>query len=184
MIKTGAHSKTATSKKGGMDLKAIVIILLLVIIAVILFIFLKGGGKTEMAGSGGIGLTIDKSAGEFVAQEQESVSKPGVAIPGWGTIKLAANTKEITTVDFFNPADNAGWYYLTFELMLLDEDGNSESIYKSGLVEPEKHIQRIELTRELEPGTYSAVVHVQPYTMDGSMTPTNNADMKVTLEVA
>ena len=89
-----------------------------------------------------------------------------------------------TSVDFYNPVENEGYYYLTFELRILDDsDEGYEVIYSSQLVPSGKHIQQITLSRALEAGEYEAVVHVQPYKMDEAQTPTNNADMKTTLIV-
>ncbi|MDE5860923.1 MAG: hypothetical protein K2J36_08390 [Ruminococcus sp.] len=51
-------------------------------------------------------------------------------------------------------------------------------LYTSGLVDTGLHIQTINIARGLEAGTYDAVIHVQPYRMNGAQTPTNNADMR------
>lgn len=131
---------------------------------------------------GGPSLEIDPNAGEYVEPEKPAPSK-GVAIPGWGTITIPVNKTEVS-VDFYNPEANKDLYYLTFELRLPnDSEQGYEVLYKSGLVEPTLHIQKITLSRPLEAGTYDAIIHVQPYKMDGNQTPTNNADMKTTLIV-
>jgi hypothetical protein len=138
----------------------------------------------ESTAGSGVGLTIDKNAGQFVAKETEQTASKGVAIPGWGSIALNANDVE-ADVDFYNPEANADLYYLTFELRLPDDsDQGYETLYTSGLVEPGLHIQHITLSRGLSAGEYEAVVHVQPYKMDDEQTPTNNADMKTTLKVS
>ena len=171
----------------------VIIIILLVIIvlggaAAFLYIggFIKLGNQqaaapaqTSSGGSGG--LFIDPNAGEYVAPTAAPQdNKPSVAIPGWGSMTIPAYATDIGVgVDFYNPEKNAGYYYLTFELRLAD----GEVLYKSGLVEPGKHIQRITTSRGLSPGTYDAVVFVQPYSMDGSLAPTNNANLKTTLIV-
>lgn len=54
----------------------------------------------------------------------------------------------------------------------------------SGLVDTGLHIQTINIARGLEAGTYDAVIHVQPYRMNGAQTPTNNADMRTQLIVS
>lgn len=125
---------------------------------------------------------IDSNAGVYVEPETAPPSK-GVAIPGWGKIVIPANQKEDIPVDFFNPEDNEGLYYLTFEIRLLnDSEQGYEVLYTSGLIEPGLHIQKISLTRALEAGEYDAVIHVQPYRMSNKST-TNNADMKTKLIV-
>ena len=131
--------------------------------------------------SGG-GLVIDQNAGDYVAPIVDSEVEPNVAIPGWGRITMPSGTTEITSVDFYNPDENAGLYYLTFELRLPTDDGGYISLYQSDAVPPGKHIQSITLSQPLSTGTYSAMIHVQPYRMSDE-TPTNNADVKITLVV-
>lgn len=131
-------------------------------------------------GTSGPQLELDPNAGEFVAPEpQEQSGGEGIAIPGWGSITIPAGQTEVT-VDFPNPEANEGKYYLSFELRLQD---TGEVLYTSGLVKPGLHIQKITLARALEAGTYTAVIHVQPYKMDENLTPTNNADMETQLIV-
>ena len=123
-------------------------------------------------------LEVDGAAGDYVPPEAPQ-EEPGIAIPGWGQIALPAGKTDVT-VDFPNPEENAGQYYLTFALILKD---TGETLYESELVPPGKTIQHITLSRPLDEGTYDAVVHVQPYRMDEQKTPTNNADMETKLIV-
>ena len=132
----------------------------LVIIIILLLLRSCGvdgpGGNDVNIGIGG-GLVVDPDAGEYVPPEKPSPSK-GVAIPGWGTITIPINKSEDIVVDFYNPIANEGLYYLTFELRLPnDSEQGYEVLYKSGLVEPDKHIQRINLSRPLEAGIYDAI---------------------------
>lgn len=164
---------------------AITFFLVIIIFGLLMGIFLTSGEKNNLPEEikGGVGLEIDPNAGEYVEPEREETPSKGVAIPGWGSITIPANQKEVT-VDFMNPDANKDLYYLTFELRLLDNSEKGyESLYKSGLVTPGLHIQKIELSRALQAGEYDAVVHVQPYKMDEDRTPTNNADMKTKLIV-
>lgn len=126
---------------------------------------------------------IDPSAGEYQPPIRSTTAIQGVAIPGWGQIYMNEG-KTGVEVDFYNPEENDGRYYLSFELRLPEMDGSYEILYKSGLVKPGLHIQHIELSRPMDAGTYEAVLHVQPYRMDEDKTPTNNADMKTSLIVA
>ena len=161
------------------------------LIIIIIILLLRGcsgipGGNDDIniniGGGSGNELVVDPNAGDYVEPEKEGPSQ-GVAIPGWGTITIPVNTKDVT-VDFYNPVANKDLYYLTFELRLPnDSDEGYEVLYKSGLVEPDKHIQKITLSHGLEAGTYDAIIHVQPYKMDANKTPTNNADMKTTIVV-
>lgn len=130
------------------------------------------GGSSSQGG----GLVIDPNAGEYVKPVV-----PGVTIPGFGEMTIPANTKELKGINLHNPSKNEGWYYLTFKLSLLDKNGEvSETLYESQLLPPGLYIQDITLSRGLAPGTYEAVMHVQPYRIADN-TPTNNANMRVTI---
>ena len=132
------------------------------------------GGSSSQGG----GLVIDPNAGEYVKPVV-----PGVTIPGFGEMTIPANTKELKGINLHNPSKNEGWYYLTFKLSLLDKNGEvSETLYESQLVPPGLYIQDITLSRGLAPGTYEAVMHVQPYRIADNI-PTNNANMRVTIIV-
>lgn len=168
------------SEKPKKNRTAIIIIILLIIIVILLALLMT---KEQGQSSGGVSLNVDKDAGKFVPTITESSTTKNVAIPGWGSITIPANKTNVT-VDFYNPEENDGLYYLTFELRLLNNSEQGyEVLYTSGLVEPGLHIQNIELSRGIEIGTYDAVIHVQPYRMDEEKTPTNNADMNTKLIV-
>lgn len=133
--------------------------------------------------SGGVGLVIDYDAKNSMLSKNDNTPEQGVAISGYSSMTVPANTDKIT-VDFYNPEENAELYYLTFELRLYNDNGQDyEVLYTSGLVEPGKHIEQITLSHGLEKGIYDAVVHVQPYRMNEEKTLTNNADMRIALIV-
>ena len=167
----------------------LLILLLLLLIAGGVFAGIKIAESRQTSDSGasdgGVGLSIDESAGEKKESQDESAEEaPGVAIPGWGSITIPAGETEITSVDLYNPVANEDYYYLTFELRILDNSLKGyEVLYSSQLVPPGQHLQKITLSRPLEEGKYEAVIHVQPYKMDEAQTPTNNADMETTLIV-
>ncbi len=126
-------------------------------------------------------LEIDPNAGAKVTPTP-APTMPGIAIPGWGSITLPAGVTE-AAASLQNPEANEGWYYLTFELRLPEEDGEGyEVLFTTGLILPGQYCNKVTLNRPLEPGEYKAVVHVQPYTID-TQTPTNNADMETVLIV-
>ncbi|MCM1505803.1 MAG: hypothetical protein NC177_01530 [Ruminococcus flavefaciens] len=134
---------------------------------------------------GGEGLQKDPNAGEYVEPVKQETENSGVSVPGWSSLNIPAETSEVTTVDFFNPEENAEKYSLTFELRIPEEDGEGyEVLYTSGLVDPGLHIQKINLSRGLEAGVYDAIIHVQPYRMDENNTATNNADLQTKLIVS
>ena len=121
-------------------------------------------------------LGFDPNAGEF--KEQVVAGARGISVHGITSLTIPANKREVI-VDFYNPADNAGYYDQTFELKLAD----GESLSQSQLVRGGEHLQNITLSRGLPAGTYDAILHVQPYTADDSQTPKNNVDIKLKLIV-
>lgn len=157
----------------------------IILIAVMLCTVLVGCSKKkpeETGGGGGVGLVVDPNQGD--EQDRGTQEKwPNVACPGWGEIILPPDTTEIA-VDFYNPTENAGYYYLTYELRLLNDSAQGyEVLYKSGLIEPGKHIYKVTLSRGLPLGEYQAVMHVQPYKMNSAKTPTNNMNSNLKLTV-
>lgn len=182
------------AKKESRRSAIIKIVMLGVIIILIILLLMKCsgggfGGPGDPTGPGfQIGGVTDPSApdvdpnqGDYVKPETPEVG--GVAIPGWGKLTVPVNTSKDIVVDFYNPEANADKYYLVFELRIpADNEQGYEVLYKSGLIAPGKHIQKIDFTRGLPAGTYNAILHVQPYRMsDKSMT--NNADLKLELVV-
>jgi len=129
----------------------------------------NNGGSTSQ----GTGLVVDPNASEYVPPEQP----PGISIPGFGSMTISANTKEIVGINLYNPIENEGWYYLTYKLCLLDKNGKvSEVLYESQLIPPNNLVKDITLSRGLPKGRYDAVMHVQPYRID-DLSPTYNADL-------
>lgn len=123
-------------------------------------------------------LQIDPNAGALITPTP-APTEPGVAIAGWSKIEIPAGALE-ANVAINNPEDNAGWYYLTYELRL---KGTNEGIFTTGLIPPGMYCNKVTLTRPMEAGIYSAILHVQPYRMDAEQSPTNNADLELLLVV-
>ena len=160
-------------------------VLSIILLASMLCLALVGCAKKQEqpkpTSGGGVGLVVDPNANDY--EEITTEAQQGIAIPGWGEITMPPNQTENIVVDFYNPEQNDGKYYLTFELYLTNEDGSKDVLYKSDLIPPGKHIQRITLAHPLEVGEYEATMHVQPYKMDGSLASTNNLDAKTKLIV-
>lgn len=123
-------------------------------------------------------LIIDPNAGELITPTP-APTEPGVAIDGWSRITVPANSLE-AAVSLYNPEDNEGWYYLTYELRLKE---TGEVIFNTGLIPPGLYCNKVTLARELEKGSYPAVIHVQPYRMNEERSPTNNIDLELLLVV-
>lgn len=161
----------------------IIFIILFFIISIIFFCRTISFYKHEKNFQNGVNITVDPNAEYEHTPVRGVAEEKGVAIWGKAVIKISAGTKE-AAVDFYNPKENAGLYCMTFELKICSDNGTDyETIYTSGSVGPGKHIYNITLSRELEKGTYDAIIHVQPYRIGGNHSPTNNADIKTELVV-
>ena len=161
---------------------AIILVAIIVATAAIVTVVVVTNQPKPQTPHGGVVFDPNQGdAGDDPANTAPQV--PNVAIPGWQSLTLPPNTEEIT-VDFFNPEQNAGYYYMTFELRLINPDmpEGYEVLYKSGNVEAGKHIKKIKLTRGLPEGEYAAFIHVQPYFLE-SGAPTNNANTSIKLIV-
>ena len=150
------------------------LILLAIIIALTVILWPKAPDN-----SAGMGLTVDPYSGSFVQPEKtaaEEESTGGIAIPGWGSIRIQAGEK-LVDVNLENPTDNEGKYYLSFSVYLKDQD---EPLAETGLIQPGESALKLSLSHPLDAGEYEAVVLVQPYRMaDGSAT--NNAEIETIL---
>ena len=142
------------------------------------------GNKTELnhylklAGS-------NETVAEVTAYDEQSFavekSEEGVytveAIGGFeGTKTITVKTEQGSEVNI-DVTCNQDFYYMTFGLYLTEND---ELLYQSDLVSPGNYIQKMEMTRSLEPGTYDAYVVCQPYRSDRT-TKTNQGVVKITL---
>lgn len=100
-----------------------------------------------------------------------------ISIPGYEMITLKADTKQ-QTVGLPNPAENNCY----FQISLLLEDGTL--LWKSDLVKPGTISEPILLDQSLPTGSYpNAKLKYECFTMDGSQTPLNGAETKLTLWV-
>ena len=167
-----------------MSKKAIIIIsvalaVVLVTCLVLLIVLLNRDEKPSGAG----GVVYDPNQGDYVPPAGVGGAQSGISIPGFGTWTIPPHVTDVTT-DFYNPETNADKYYLTFEVRIPnDSEQGYEVVYKSGLVEPGKHIQKVTLSHGFEKGEYDAILFVQPYTMDDAQAPTNNANIAFKLIV-
>ena len=162
------------SKEQIMKYSLMGLILLAIIVALTVMLWPKAPDN-----SAGMGLTVDPYSGAFVQPEKaekDAESTSGIAIPGWGSIRIKAGEK-LVDVNLENPIDNEGKYYLSFSVYLKVED---KALAETGLIQPGESALKLALSKALEPGEYDAIVLVQPYRMaDGSAT--NNAEIETTL---
>ena len=132
------------------------------------------------AESSGIGLTFDPNSGIYTPKtnDADEAEHSGIAIPGWDHIEIEADKTDVT-VNLINPEDNADRYYMQFTVYLNGED---EPLAETGLIRGGESALELHLTHPLSAGEYPATVHVQPYRVQDT-TPTNNADIELTLIV-
>ncbi|MGN0537125.1 MAG: hypothetical protein ACI4M3_04020 [Acutalibacteraceae bacterium] len=99
---------------------------------------------------------IDPNAGHWTSMppEENSSEQVGIKIPGYPSITIPADQKDITVL-LLNPEGNP--CYFTFELVLKD---TNETLYKSKLVPPGQAITNITLSRPLSAGEYNAVIKI------------------------
>ena len=184
----------------------VTLLIVLISLLVIVFLLRPNNEQTSLAP-----LDIDTSQQDYVAPEKQVNHSKNIVMPGWEAFTIEANTTDITKgIDMYNPSSNRWYkcpkcegqlddnlyceecekqyskdeaiedlYYMSFALVLEDND---EVIYQSKLVEPDKHLQHITLTRPLEKGTYDAYVLIKPYKSDMA-TECNNGKVMITLNV-
>lgn len=90
------------------------------------------------------GLDLDPDASTQEAEESDPPE--GHRIPGYPSITIPADTKDVT-VNLMNPEGNP--CYFTFTLVLKDTD---ETIYQSKMVEPGKATRRSHCPKNCPPG--------------------------------
>lgn len=131
------------------------------------------GGKPDTSQA-----EIDPGAKDYEGSKpkDEGGASKGIAIPGYPSIGLPANTKDVQ-VALLNPEGNP--CYFTFEIVL--KDGN-ESLYTSKLVPPGKAVTDITLSRELAPGDYDATIKISTSSLT-DQSPMNGANVETVLIV-
>lgn len=121
---------------------------------------------------------IDPGAKDYsgAKPEDKGGEAEGIAIPGYPSIGLPADTKDVQ-VALLNPKDNP--CYFTFELVLKDTD---ENLYTSKLVPPGKAVTEITLSRALENGEYDATIKITTSSLT-DQSPMNGANVETVLIV-
>ena len=157
----------------------VAVVLAIAICSVVLVVLLNNKQEPTTPPSGGV--VFDPNQEDDKDSPSQKPVAGGVAIAGFAEVTIPPNVTDIT-VDFKNPIANKDKYYQTFELRLLnDSEQGYEVLYKSGNVEAGKAIKNITIAHGLEEGEYDAIIHVQPYRMDG--TSVNNANLKLKIIV-
>ncbi len=108
---------------------------------------------------------------EQTQQTQAAGETPGIEIPGYSIIPVAANTKDVE-IDLYNPEGNNVYFQISF---FLKDSG--ELLYESKLIQPGQHLYNISLTQPLAPGDYDITIQYATFSADGSFTPRNGANV-------
>ena len=119
---------------------------------------------------------IDPNAGDWTGSkpEDKQPSSKGIKIPGYPSITIAADSKNVTMA-LLNPEGNS--CYFKFEIVLKD---TGKTIFESKYVEPGKAITNVELTESLRAGEYPAVIKISTLSLDGK-NPLNGANVETVL---
>lgn len=127
------------------------------------------------------GVVLDPNATDELPGEEQGAS-PGVTVAGFSSLTIPPELDTIA-IDLYNPIENNGLYYMTFEFRLPDESEQGyEVLFKTGYIAPGKHIYQVTLSHGLPAGEYTAQMLIQPYRMI-DLTPTNNVSAVVALTV-
>lgn len=127
------------------------------------------------------GVVLDPNATDERPGEEQSAA-PGVTVAGFSSLTIPPELDTIA-IDLYNPIENSGLYYITFEFRLPDESEQGyEVLFKTGYIAPGKHIYQVTLSHGLAAGEYTAQMLIQPYRMS-DLTPTNNVSAVVALTV-
>ncbi len=127
------------------------------------------------------GVVLDPSAVDERPDEGQG-SSPGVTVAGFSALTIPPDIDTVP-IDLYNPIENNGLYYMTFEFRLPDDSEEGfEVLFKTGYVAPGKHIYQVTLSHRLPAGEYTVQMLIQPYRMS-DLTPTNNVSAVVKLTV-
>ena len=155
----------------------LLILLTFDIVMLDLVIAMEGQPQTP---TGGVVLVEPNATDE--REEGGQGGSKNVTVAGFSALTVPPDI-ETVPIDLYNPIENNGLFYMTFEFRLLnDSEAGYEVLFKTRYVPPGKHIYQVDLTHGLPAGDYDAVLLIQPYRMS-DLTPTNNVTARVKLTV-
>ena len=154
----------------------IALALLLVFDLIMMFCII--GMREEVKSTGGV--ILDPGSEDERPGTHETVKGP--TVKGFSSLTIPPDVDTIA-IDLYNPIENSGLYYMTFELRLPDDSEQGyEVLFKTGYLAPGKHIYQVTLSHSLSVGEYTAQLLIQPYRMS-DLSPTNNVSAKIKLTV-
>ena len=123
-----------------------------------------------------VSVDLDPNAGKWDGSkpEDKEPSSPGIKIPGYPSITIAADTENVKMA-LLNPEGNP--CYFKFEILLKD---SGETIYESKYVEPGNAITDVELNKPLSAGEYDATIKITTLSLDGQ-NPLNGANVETVI---
>ncbi len=151
----------------------LIILIILLIVAIAIWMHQHDYVKPENEG----GTYIDPDASSWDDGIDDSGEIEGrILVPGYSGAQMNEGDT-VLSLRIGNPEENTCYLKATLQLA----DGTV--LYESGLIEPGKGFEEIELNQTLEAGSYEAVVHFQGYTMDDEPKELNSSDSAFTLTV-
>lgn len=143
------------------------------------------GGDPPASQTGGPGKQPELDEGAVDWQGEQPQSRPqtgdgqaGIAIPGYKSITLKADTKE-QQVNFYNPEVNDCYFVMS----LILPDGTK--VWQSKMIAPGKGLYQITLDKTIPAGTYEdSILKYECYKQDDNLTQLNGGEVKLILEVA
>ena len=154
----------------------LIIVLMILILGAGLFIIYQLMQKKDPVAGSSAQIAEDASEWDDGIENEEEEITGRILVPGYS----GATIKEgdtILALRIGNPKENTCYLQATLQL----EDGTV--LYESGLIEPGKGYDTIELSESLEEGEYNAMVHYQGYSMDESREMLNSCDSAFVLKV-
>ena len=140
-------------------------------------IILSGMALIAVIVATSIGFLHDSDENESQIESTVEKDPNSISIPGYEMLELKANTRE-QTLCMPNPPQNCCYFQLTLYL----SDGTL--IWQSELIEPGSNSKPMVLLHSLSKGMYyNAILKYSCYSMDGTLTPLNGAETKLTLKV-
>ncbi|WP_308754458.1 hypothetical protein [uncultured Anaerotruncus sp.] len=161
MSEEKTEAQTETKRDSGKKLLVAACVLLLLVLAILAYLLLR----TPKAGPSGLAREAAALAGQLEGKTEEEIQKELNRIVEEGMFNISINTAPI----FENGGAEGplqienvpGNRYLMQVQITLDDTG--ELIYKTGLIEPNHHIQNTKLDVELGKGEYLATAVFNAY---------------------
>lgn len=120
---------------------------------------------------------VDWQGEQPQSKPQTGDGQPGIAIPGYKSISLKADTME-QSVNLYNPAGNDCYFVMS----LILPDGTQ--VWKSKMIAPGKGLYNITLDKTIPAGTYeNSILKYECYKQDDNLTKLNGSEVKLILEV-